>query len=162
MRYDNSAIRRRDRLLDEEAAREVLRDGEYGYLSLVRPDGTAYGVPVNYVWDGADAIYLHGAPEGEKLRCIACCADLSFCVVGRTQVEPQHFTTAYESVVIACRAAVDLPPEERMHALELLIAKYCPDDTTAGRHAAERSFHRTAIIRLDRLRGSGKCKKIAR
>ncbi len=160
MRYDNHAVRRQDRLLDESAARELLRSGEYGVLSLVRPDGTAYGLPINYVWDGDAAVYLHCAPEGEKLRCIDRCADVSFCVVGRTQVAPSRFTTAYESIVLTCRAVVGLPPEERMHALELLLAKYAPADAVVGRRYAEASFPRTEIIRLDICRCSGKCKRV--
>ncbi len=160
MIYDNSSVRRQDRLLDETAARDLLRRGEYGVLSLVRPDGTAYGVPISYAWDGAAALYLHCAPEGEKLRCIAHCAELSFCVVGHTRVEPSRFTTAYESILLACRASAGLSAEERMRALELLLAKYCPDDAVVGRQYAAKSFFRTEIIRLDILRWSGKCKRI--
>lgn len=160
MRYDNHAVRRQDRLLDEAAARDLLRGGEYGVLSLVRPDGTAYGLPINYAWDGAEAVYLHCAPEGEKLRCIDRCTDVSFCVVGRTQVAPSRFTTAYESIILTCRAVVGLAPEERMHALELLLAKYSPADAAVGRRYAEASFRRTEIIRLDIHRWSGKCKRI--
>ncbi len=162
MIYDNSSVRRQDRLLDETAARDLLRRGEYGVLSLVRPDSTAYGLPTSYAWDGADVLYLHCAPEGEKLRCLAHCAELSFCVVGRTRVEPSRFTTAYESIILTCRASVGLAAEERMRALELLLAKYCPDDAVAGRQYVEKSFSRTEIIRLDILRWSGKSKRIAR
>lgn len=162
MNYDNTPIRRQDRLLDETAARELLRRGEYGCLSLVRPDGSAYGIPISYAWDGGAYIYLHCAPEGEKLRCLAHCAEVSFCVTGRTQVDPKRFTTAYESVVLDCRASTGLPPEERMRALELLLEKYCPDETIVGRQYAERSFHRTEVIRLELRRWSGKCKRAAK
>lgn len=162
MIYDNSSVRRQDRLLDESAARDLLRRGEYGILSLVRPDGTAYGLPISYAWDDAEALYLHCAPEGEKLRSLAHCAALSFCVVGRTRVEPGRFTTAYESIILACRASVGLSVDERMRALELLLAKYCPDDTVVGQQYAEKSFSRTEIIRLEILRWSGKSKRIAR
>ena len=49
-------------------------------------------------------------------------AEVSFCVVGRTQVHPSKFTTAYESVVVRCRAVRGLEPAERMQALRLDIA----------------------------------------
>ena len=26
--------------------------------------GRGYGMPLNYVWDGADALYIHCAPDG--------------------------------------------------------------------------------------------------
>ena len=81
MPYDNSAVRRQDRLLDEARARELLAGGRFGVLSLVDGDG-AYGIPVNYVWDGDDSLYVHCAPDGRKLRCIDRRDRVSFCVVG--------------------------------------------------------------------------------
>ena len=81
MRYDNSAVRRQDRLLSEERARELLREGEYGFLAMASAQG-GYGVPVNYATEG-DTIYLHCATEGRKLSAIEHDARVTFCVVGR-------------------------------------------------------------------------------
>lgn len=159
MIYDNSAVRRQDRLLDEASARELLAGGEYGCLSLADADG-AYGIPVNYAWDGGASIYLHCAPDGRKLRCIDRDDRVSFCVVGRTSVRPAQFTTAYESIVLACRARRGLPPAERMRALELLLAKYSPACRDTGRRYAEKSFARTEIVRLDIVTWSGKTKRL--
>lgn len=80
MKYDNSAVRRQDRLLDEAAAIELLRVGEYAFLSMTTDEG-AYGVPINYVVED-DTIYIHCAPEGRKLRAIATDNRVSLCVVG--------------------------------------------------------------------------------
>ena len=33
-------------------------------------DGSGYGVPLNYVWDGNHSIYIHCAPEGHKLHAL--------------------------------------------------------------------------------------------
>lgn len=161
MNYSNIDVRRQDRLLEESSARHLLRSGEYGVLSMVREDGTAYGIPVNYVWDGEESVYLHCAPAGEKLRCIAAQPQVSFCVVGPTQVDTQRFTTGYESIVLTCSAHTDLEAEERMKALRLLLAKYTPGNLSVGYTYAEKSFHRTAIIRLDIKCFSGKCKRVA-
>lgn len=160
MIYDNGNVRRRDRLMDEESARRLLREGEYGVLSLVRADGSAYGVPVSYVWDGEEVVYIHCAPEGEKLRCISGAQMVSFCVVGATNVVPDKFTTAYESIVAKCSARIGLTAEERMHALKLIVAKYSADYQTVGKKYAEKSFHRTEIIRLDIITLSGKRKRV--
>ncbi len=163
MVYDNDDVRRQDRLLNEEEACELLRKGEYGVLSLV--DGTggktvAYGIPVSYVWDGRDALYVHCAKEGRKLRCAAQNACVSFCVVGPTQVIPEKFTTAYQSVVLECRAEMGLTEEERRKALRMILDKYSPDYAEIGKTYAERSFARTEVIRLCVLRWSGKSKRI--
>lgn len=160
MRYDNTEIRRQDRLLDEAAARRLLARGEYGVLSMQDCGGGGYGIPVSYVWDGGEIIYIHCAPEGRKLRCIAACNRVSFCVTGHTQVAPSRFTTAYESLVAACDARTGLSGQERMRALELLLGKYCPDDLATGLKYAEKSFFRTQIIRLDIRSVSGKCKRV--
>lgn len=53
-----------------------------------------------------------------------------------------------------------LDDEERMHALGLLLEKYSPDDREVGMRYAEKSFHRTEVVRLDILGASGKCKVI--
>lgn len=161
-RYDNSTVRRRDRLLAPERALELLREGEYGFLAMVSDDerGGAYSLPLSYVWDGADALYIHCAPEGRKLRCLERSPRVTFCVVGRTRVFPARFTTAYESLLLECRAVRGLDDEERMHALGLLLEKYSPDDREVGMRYAEKSFHRTEVVRLDILGASGKCKVI--
>lgn len=160
MKYDNSSVRRQDRLLEEENAMDLLRLGEYGVLSMVSPEGGAYGIPVNFVCDGQECIYIHCAPQGRKLRCIAACPDVSFCVVGATGVVPEKFTTNYSSVVLSCRAEVGLSADERMHALQLLLEKYCPAHLAVGAKYAEKSFHRTEIIRLRVRSASGKCKRV--
>lgn len=50
--------------------------------------------------------------------------------------------------------------EERINALHLLIEKYSPNDKVIGNQYAQKSFHRTEIIRLDIEEASGKCKHI--
>ena len=100
MPYDNSAVRRQDRLLDEARARELLAGGRFGVLS------------------------------------------------------------AYESIVLDCRARRGLPPGERMRALELLLEKYSPAHKTTGLRYAEASFARTEIVRLDVVAWSGKTKRV--
>ena len=94
MNYQNDSVRRQDRLLDQPEATELLRRGEYGILCMQRPEGGGYGVPLNYVWDEADAIYIHCAPEGRKLHCLRECDRVTFCIVGKTQVLPARSTKA--------------------------------------------------------------------
>ena len=160
MRYDNSHVRRQDRLLPEEAALDLLRHGEYGVLSMkAGPESVVYGIPVNYVWDGLHTIYIHCASEGRKLRLIEAEPEVSFCIVGRTNVLSSKFTTEYESVVLDCTARTGLPEEERHLALELFIGKYSPLDIETGLAYIEKSFRRTEIIRLDINDFSGKTKK---
>ncbi len=160
MRYDNSSVRRQDRLLAEEEARRLLREGEYGFLALQNDCGTGgYGVPLSYVRDG-ERIYFHCAPEGRKLRCLQRAAGATFCVVGRTRPVPERFTTEYESILLEGDVVRVDDEGERMHALELLLDKYSPADKATGMRYAAASFARTAVLRLTVRCWSGKCKRV--
>lgn len=159
--YNNSSVRRQERLLDEATAETLLREGEYGVLSMVeqRNDETAgYGIPINFVWDSDRSIYFHCAPEGHKLRSTDTYPEVSFTVVGPTHVVSEKFTTAYQSIIVRGRIQRMLPPEQRMNALRLLLAKYSPNDLERGAVYAEKSFHRTEImqLRIETISGKGK------
>lgn len=157
--YDNSAVRRQDRLLDESQASELIVNGEYGFLSLI-DNGQPYGIPISYVYDGKDSIYFHCAPEGKKLKLIEQNPSAIFCIVGQTAVQPSKFTTAYESVLISGKIQLIEDDRERMSALLLLVDKYSPEYKEIGAKYAQGSFARTAILRLDIEHISGKCKVI--
>ena len=158
--FDNSKIRRQDRLLTAEEAYTLLKEGEYGVLSMITPEGTPYGVPVNYVWDGDGAIYIHCASDGRKLNCIRHNPCVSFCVGGHTCVPPDKFTTAYKSIVLACRAETGLDEDERWRALRMIIQKYSPQFAGIGEKYAAASFHRTEVIKLVVDSMSGKAKRV--
>lgn len=65
MEYTNQDVRRQDCLLDEVRAFEILKEGEFGILSMRTEEGDgAYGIPINYVWDRGNSIYIHCAPVG--------------------------------------------------------------------------------------------------
>ena len=158
IKFDNRLVRRQDRLLDEQAALELLKVGEYAFLSMTTREG-AYGVPLNYVVED-DVIYIHCAPEGRKLRAIAEDDRVSLCVVGQTKVVGEMFTTAYESVIVQGRAQIVESEGVRRHALQLLVDKYAPAYRDEGCKAIERSMHRTAIIAISIDSISAKTKRI--
>lgn len=160
MKYDNSTVRRQDRLLDEETARRLLDNGEYGFLSMVNEKGEAYGVCTNYAWDGGNSLYIHCAPEGHKWRCMEAHPQVSFAVVGTTRVVPEHFTTEYQSIILHGTAHNILQDDEKKKGLMLMVKKYAPQYEERFPSALERSFHRVAIVRIDIDRWSGKMKKM--
>lgn len=74
MKFDNSTIRRQDRTLEQERAFEILKEGEFGILSMRAEDGNgAYGIPLSYVW-GPGELHLHSLrarrTEAEMHRCL--------------------------------------------------------------------------------------------
>ena len=162
MIFDNSKVRRQDRLLDEARARKILASAQYGYMSMIDLDGKPYGVPVNFVWDGDDAIYIHCAPEGKKIDILECYDHVSFCVVGNINLLPGQFTTEYESIILDCEVTIPTYDEERLHALELIVKKFSPQHFDTGMRYAHKSLPRTCIVRLDILSWSAKAKKVPR
>ena len=162
MIFDNSKVRRQDRLLDEARAREILASAQYGYMSMIDLDGKPYGVPVNFVWDGDDAIYIHCAPEGKKIDILECYDHVSFCVVGNVNLLPGQFTPEYESIILDCEVTIPTYDEERLHALELIVKKFSPQHFDTGMRYAHKSLPRTCIVRLDILSWSAKAKKVPR
>lgn len=158
MKYSNEEVRRQDRLLEEVVARELLANGEYGVLSMSCPEKGAYGIPLSYVWDGGDKIYLHGAPEGKKLACLEVDRRVSFCVVGRTNVMADIFSTEYESIVLEGLVSTVLQKEEQLKALLLFVDKYSPEFREGGQVYAEKALARTAVFRLVVSQWSGKAK----
>ena len=128
----NRPMRRKERQMPTTFAQELLRRAEYGVLSTVDEVGQPYGVPVSFAYDGADAIYFHGARIGHKLDNLLHNPRVCFTVIGYTQILPAQFSTIYESAIAFGRASV-LDGDEKRLGLRLLAAKYNPGQE----HAAE-------------------------
>ena len=150
-------VRKKNREISRQESLELLAAGEYGVLSTVGADDQPYGVPLNYVLQDS-CIYFHCALVGHKLENIAAAAKVSFCVVGRTRILAEEFSTAYESVV-AFGVAKPVEGAERIEALTLLLEKYCPEHLETGKQyiAAENRATRVIKIEIDHL--SGKARK---
>ena len=151
-------IRREDRRLDETAAMALLNRGEYGILSTADHLNRPYGIPVNYVvMEGQ--IFFHCATEGHKLENITDNRGVSFCVVGKTEVLPEKFSTRYESVIVSGEAEVVVDPIMKKNALGALVAKYAPDNIAAGEAYIEKLMDQTTVVRVSIDHLSGKSRK---
>lgn len=118
-------MRRFKQQLAFEDAVEILSSCTNGILSLVDTDGVPYGVPISYVYDGNDHIYLHSAISGRKIDCINAEPRCSFCVVAQDDIVPEEFTTYFRSVIVAGKIKVLTDPEEISTGLIMLSDKYC-------------------------------------
>ena len=89
MEYTNQDVRRQDRLLDEARAFEILKEGEFGILSMRTEEGDgAYGIPINYVWDRGNSIYIHcaamyGTSQFARSRADVCPLAVDFQILPR-------------------------------------------------------------------------------
>jgi nitroimidazol reductase NimA-like FMN-containing flavoprotein (pyridoxamine 5'-phosphate oxidase superfamily) len=148
-------IRRSDRAVSEEQAREILARAEHGVLATVGADGWPYAVPVNHVLAG-DVLYIHCATEGHKLENVAHEERVSFCAVASARVLPAKLSTLYESAVVFGRAALVTDPAERLRGLQLLAVRFCGALTAEAEKAIAASGSRTAVVRIRIERIAGK------
>ena len=151
-------LRRADRRLDDAAAMALLKRGEYGILSTSDKSNRPYGIPVNYVVM-KDNIFFHCATEGQKLENITTNKGVSFCVVGKTELLPEKFSTRYESVVVSGNADVIEDKVLKKTALCALVAKYAPDHIAAGDAYIDRLMGQTAVVRVSIEYLAGKARK---
>lgn len=156
LNVDNSCIRRRDRQLDEQSAQQLLRVAEFGTLCLQDTAGGGYGVPLHYVWDGADSLYLHCAPEGHKLDCLAAEPRACFVITGRSHILPEAFSTAYESLLLSGEVSPVADETEKLFALRSFLTKYTPQAGERGLHFLRHAATRTTVLRFHICSVSGK------
>lgn len=149
-------MRRSDRKLPEEEAKQILTQGEYGILSTIGEDGFPYGVPLSYAYDG-EKIYFHCAADaGHKLENLRFNNKACFTVVGMTQVLPHKFSTKYENVIAFGTIS---PAEDKLAALEKICQKYSPGLEEQGRKYAKASEMRVALYELRITKLTGKARK---
>jgi nitroimidazol reductase NimA-like FMN-containing flavoprotein (pyridoxamine 5'-phosphate oxidase superfamily) len=153
-------VRRSDRALSENQAREILARAEHGVLATLGTDGWPYAVPVNHVLSG-DTLYIHCAVEGHKLENIAHEARVSYCAVASASVLPAQLSTLYESAVVFGRAAFVTDPAEKRRALELLAIRFCGALSPEAESAIATSASRTAVVRIRLERIAGKAHRSA-
>ena len=147
-------IRRKNRAISSERAMQILSQGEFGVLSTVDAENQPYGVPVNYVLVN-NCIEFHCATSGHKIDNINHNDNVSFCVVGKTQVLPSEFSTKYESVIIFGHIS-ELSGSAKRDALVFLISKYSPDHIEAGLEYIERLIDKTGVYSVSISEISGK------
>ena len=87
-------VRRADRAVAENEAREILARAEHGVLATIGADGWPYAVPVNHVLEG-DEIFIHCALAGHKLENIAVEERVAYCAVASAKVLPAKLSTLY-------------------------------------------------------------------
>jgi len=153
-------IRRSDRALTEDQAREILARAEHGVLATLGADGWPYAVPVNHVLS-ENVLYIHGAVEGHKLENIAHEERVSFCAVAGAMVLPAKLSTLYESAVVFGRAALVTDPIEKRRALELLAVRFCGALSPEAEKAIANSASSTAVVRIRLERITGKAHRSA-
>lgn len=149
-------MRRKDRLVSEERAREIMQKAEYAIIMTADREGQPYGVAVSHVVEG-DKLYFHcAANAGRKLENIKENPKVCVTCVSNTYIDPEKFTHRYESVVAEGVASVVEEKEEKLHALWLVAKKYAPNSFKDSDDYILPKIDITGVVRIDVETLSGK------
>ena len=111
-----------------------------------------YVLPLNFVFMN-NALYMHSATEGRKLDCVKHNPRVGFCVHCVLDIDRERATTHYESICGEGRAVLVAAPDEKQQALAALAEKY---QSRCQLPVPERVLEKTAVMRIDILRMTGK------
>ncbi len=145
-------MRKASREMPADWALDIMRKAPYITVSFIRPDGTAYGVPLSLASTDDKTWYFHCAPEGDKLDAIA--AHPEVCLSAVTKCTPTvgpndgSFTLQYRSAIAFGRAVLVTDVEEKVAALRAISERFLPQYMDAFDEAVHRSLHRTAVVRI--------------
>lgn len=157
-------MRKASRRQDAAWALEVFDKAPYVTVSMCRPDGTPYGLPLSLVRADETTFYFHCAGEGEKLDCLTANPIVSLSAVSKCtpvfEEESLNYTEHYRSAVAIGRCEPVEDRDEKIEALRLLCERFLPKHMNHFDEAIKSSFDRTAIIKITLTEPPvGKCKQ---
>lgn len=133
-------------------ALEVFDRAPYVTVSMTRPDGTPYGLPLSLVRKDEVTFYFHCAAEGEKLDCLRLNPVVSLSAVSRCspkfEEERMNFTEYYDSAIAVGKSEEVTDPTEKREALRLLCERFLPKHMDHFEAAVTRSIDRTFVVRI--------------
>ncbi|MBD5201463.1 MAG: pyridoxamine 5'-phosphate oxidase family protein [Bacteroidales bacterium] len=156
-------MRKAARELSAAEALEIFDRAPFVTLSMIRPDGTPYGLPISVVRKDENTFYFHCAFEGEKIDCIRHNPIVSLSAVSRCkpvfETEKMNYTEHYRSAIALGECSPVEEREEKVEGLRLLCERFLPDFMEHFEAAIERSLERTAVYRITLTEPPlGKCK----
>ena len=120
-------LRRKNRAISDEAARDLLEHGRRGVFAVNGDDGYPFALPVNYYYDREhERIYFHGAKVGHKVDAIKRSDKVCFTVYGNEHFKDGDWAPYMQSTVVFGRCHLiedDAETEARVRELAL---KYYP------------------------------------
>ncbi len=156
-------MRKAQRRKDAEWALEVFDRAPYVTVSMVRPDGTPYGLPLSLIRSDDKTFYFHCADEGEKIDCLKHHPVVSLSAVSKCtpkfEEEKNNFTEYFHSAIAIGKAEFVTDEAEKIEALRLLCERFLPKYMDHFDEAIERSLSRTTVVKIVLTEPAvGKCK----
>ncbi len=156
-------MRKNDRRRDTQWAFEVFDKAPFTTMSMIRPDGSPYAVPLNMARRDDRIFYFHCAFDGEKIDCLKHNPTVSLLAVSRCmpkyEEDRNNFTEYYNSAIAIGKAEMVTDDAEKIEALRLICERFLPRYMDHFDQAISRSLSRTNIVRITLIEPPvGKCK----
>ncbi len=139
--------------MDAIFALEVLDKAPYVTVSMTRPDGTPYGLPLSLARTDDSTFYFHCAMEGDKLECIKQNPTVFLSAVTKCAptIGPKDnsFTLRYKSATAIGHAEIVTDRDEKIAALRAICLRFLPHHMDAFDDAINRSLERTTVVRIN-------------
>ena len=172
-------MRRKDREMDENFARDVIDRSPYGVLACVTPSGKPYAIPLSIARRG-DRLFFHSATAGGKVNYLPDGQEVALTFVSHVQVpelfSPEElpnllnqpgaasmlgskvFTTEFESACVQGRIYEVTDAEEKLFGLRCICEKFTPDKMAFFEPTAQAALKITKVyeIRIESLTGKRK------
>lgn len=147
-------MRRSDRSLNAQEIESILEKVEYGFLSTEGDNNYPHTVPISYVYAN-NAIYIHCAGQGYKIDNMKRNSKVCFAIVGDTEVIPEKFSTAYQSVIVYGITEI-VYGDEKKKALEHIIDKYSKEFKEQGMEYINKAIDMTTVVKINIEKFTGK------
>ncbi len=145
-------MRKASRQQTAEWALSVFDKAPYVTVSMVRQDGTAYGLPLSLVRKDESTFYFHCASEGEKIDCLKAQPFVSLSAVSKCtpvfEEDKNNYTEHYHSALATGKAEFVMDDSEKIDALRLLCEKFLPKYMAHFDEAIERSLAHTTVVKI--------------
>lgn len=145
------ALRRKSRKIEDDEALGILRRCTWGFLSIVGPDETPYGVPLNYVLheQGEEKHLIFHCPcEGRKIDYLRLRPQAAFVAVEGAETLPDKFSTAYGSAMVSGRVERVDDPEAKRAFLKFFVHRLAPDFQERGDKHIEHRLNDCCVLKL--------------
>jgi nitroimidazol reductase NimA-like FMN-containing flavoprotein (pyridoxamine 5'-phosphate oxidase superfamily) len=123
-------MHRKKRLMPDDEARRFLRDQEVAHVATVDPEGWPYVIPLVYIYEGGDILYLHTGGHGGHFQTDVqheprICLEVSH----RGALQPGKkyacdSAQVYTSIVVYGRVTIVTDRERKSWFFDRLLEKY--------------------------------------
>ena len=172
-------MRRKDREMDQDFAREVIDRSQFGVLACVTPGGKPYTIPLSIARNG-DRLFFHSATAGSKVEYLLDGQEVALTFVFHVQVpdlfSPEQlagllnqpgaasklgskvFTTEFESACVQGRIYELTDPTDKLLGLRCICEKFTPEKMALFELASKGALKITKVyeIRIESLTGKRK------